>query len=63
MVAGDTSVCFQLAGERVPVVLTGDDKRDRGREGFTTREGELAGHQTLQNAVCSHSLSTAVSGW
>ena len=26
----------------VPVVLTGDDERDGGREGLTTRQDELA---------------------
>ena len=41
MVVGVLFVSLQLAGERVPVVLTGDDERDGGREGLT-RQGELA---------------------
>ena len=51
MVVGVLFASLQLAGERVPVVLTGDDERDGGRE-TPVWQGELMGNKS--GTCCSH---------
>ena len=57
MVVGVLLVSLQLAREGVPIILTGDDERDGGREGLNTRLRELTGNKTLWDTFCRRCFS------